>query len=117
MRLKAHYDELRHVDEGHRRELMLIAAAIFVWAWAEVQRRLGVLNHAHEQAQERDKTFVSIEKFDAQVEAEDTSKRVVAKALDLAEGRRLGVGQVIAIVTGAVAFLAGVVLVANGAFG
>jgi hypothetical protein len=55
----------RHaLEEQRRKETIFTFGLILAFMWTEIQRRLGVLNHAHEKAVEVQHTYVTQEKFD-----------------------------------------------------
>jgi hypothetical protein len=56
----------------------------------ELHRRLDGLNHAHDQAVEVQRTYVTEEKFDAFVARFEENKAVTAEALTLARGNVQG---------------------------
>jgi hypothetical protein len=58
----------------------------------ELHRRLNTLNHAHENAVQIQRTYVTDEKFEAFVARFEENKEVTAEALTLARGNALGRG-------------------------
>lgn len=75
----------------------------------EYDRRLMVLNHAHEQAVEVQNTYVTSEKFEDFTERDASEKAAIAKALTLAEGSKNGVGQLAGWIAGGFGLLLTVV--------
>ncbi len=57
---------------------------------SEYERRLSALNHAHDQAREVQRTYVTDEKFGDFVKRYEENREIVAKALTLAEGKTTG---------------------------
>lgn len=113
--LKEHYDELRRIDEGRRRESLVFVVLFVVALWGELQRRLHALNHAHEQAVEVQHTYVTRDIFDAAIARQDEQQTVTTSAVADNTSRRLG-GQAsfskfVALATMAALLVAGVVAV------
>ena len=73
---------------------------------SEIDRRLLILNHAHEQAVEVQATYVPRELFEAFVGTFAEYKEVTNRALILREGQSHGVGSTLTVIIGAVGFIA-----------
>ena len=73
---------------------------------SEIDRRLLILNHAHEQAVEVQATYVPRELFEAFVGTFSEYKEVTNRALILREGQSHGVGSTLAVIIGAAGFIA-----------
>jgi hypothetical protein len=107
--------ELKSAAERERTNLLMaitLAAAAFVWV--EIQRRLGVLNHAHETAQDVAKTTVRQDIYDQGKEAQDKRINQIETAQSNALASR---SATFAVVAAAVGVLGLIVLFANGTIG
>lgn len=71
----------------------------------EYERRLTVLNHAHEQNLERNAEFVSKDKFESFRQEFQEYKETTDKARQLSLGSALGMNRTIAVIVGAFSFL------------
>jgi len=107
--------ELKANAERERTNLLFaitLAAAAFVWA--EIMRRLGVLNHAHETAQDVAKTTVRQDMYDQGKREQDGRIEKVEKELGEATASRTAT---LAVLGAAVAVIGLIVLLANGVIG
>jgi Flp pilus assembly protein TadB len=95
--------------------LFALAVAAVAFVWVEIQRRLGVLNHAHETAQEVAKTTVRQDMYDQGKREQDGRIEKVEKEQGNATASRTAylaaIGAGAAIVTIVITL---VVLLANG---
>jgi GTP-dependent phosphoenolpyruvate carboxykinase len=71
----------------------------------EISRRLDELNHARAVEREKERDYVTVEKFDGFVARFEENKEVTAKALTLAEGNKQGMGMFAGWIVGGVGFL------------
>ena len=94
--------------------MFALAVAAVAFVWVEIQRRLGVLNHAHETAQEVAKTTVRQDIYDQGKKEQDGRIEKVEKELGTATASRTATFAVIGAL-GIVLTL--VVLLANGKLG
>ena len=107
--------ETKAAAERDRTNLLFalaLAAAAFIWV--EIQRRLGVLNHAHETASEVAKTTVRQDMYDQGKHEQDGRIEKVEKELGEATASRTAT---IAVLGAAVAVIGLIVLLANGVIG
>jgi hypothetical protein len=112
------HDELRGIDNDRRRETLIVLGLFLAFMWSELQRRLGILNHAHEQAVEVQHTYVTDEKFGDFVKRYDENREAVSEQLAERRGDRATAIRWTAIavtiaVTIAVGFIGAIIIVAN----
>lgn len=94
--------------------LFALAVAAVAFVWVEIQRRLGVLNHAHETANEVAKTTVRQDMYDQGKAEQDGRIEKVEKELGEATASRTAT---LAVLGAAVAVIGLIVLLANGIIG
>jgi hypothetical protein len=107
-------DQLRAIDNERRREMLIVLGLVLVFMWNELQRRLGILNHAHEQAVEVQHTYVTDEKFGDFVKRYDENREAVAGQLAERRGdKATGIRWTAIAVTIAVGAIGAIIVVAN----
>jgi Flp pilus assembly protein TadB len=105
---------LRRRDEQRRRETIVVFVCAMAFGWSEIQRRLGVLNHAHEKAIEVQHTYVTQEKFDDALSRNDEFRNRVSQALAERKGdKATGIRWTAIAVTIAVAVIGLIIVLAN----
>jgi thymidine phosphorylase len=109
--LREHYDTLRAIDNERRRETLIVLTLVIASVIAEMLRRLGILNHAHEAAIEVQHTYVTDEKFGDFVKRYEENRETTSKALTLAEGKGRGSAELKASTVGWVSAIAALALV------
>jgi len=112
--LREHLEAKAEAETQRVNLLFALAVAGAAFVWVEIQRRLGVLNHAHETAQEVAKTTVRQDMYDQGKREQDGRIEKVEKAQGTATATRNATISVISVV-GVVVTL--VVLLSNGVIG
>lgn len=111
---RKHLEAQARSEAGRINLLFALAVAAVAFVWVEIQRRLGVLNHAHETAQEVAKTTVRQDIYDQGKQQQD--KRI--EAVEKEQGAAIaGRAATYAVIAAAVAVLGLIVLLANHTFG
>lgn len=112
--LRDHLEDKAAAEAKRVNLLFGIAVAVAAFVWVEIERRLGILNHAHEKAVEVQHTYVSEEVYE-QDKANRDEKLETVQA-DLAAGR-VGRATLITATSVVGAVVAIIVLLANGVIG
>lgn len=112
---RKHLEAIGRAEEKRVNLLFALAVAAVAFVWVEIQRRLGVLNHARETAQEVAKTTVRQDMYDQGKTEQDGRIEKVEKEQGNATASRTA--YIAAISAGGVVItivVSLVVLVANG---
>jgi hypothetical protein len=109
--LRDHLEATAKAEEKRVNVLFGIAVAVALFVWVEIERRLGILNHAHEKAVEVQHTYVSEDIYDQDKKSRDEK---IDGVLDEQARSRTSRATVVAVVTVASLILGIVVLFANG---
>jgi len=111
--LREHLEAAAAAEKERVNLLFSIAVAAAAFVWVEIMRRLGVLNHAHQEAIEVGKTTVRDDIYQQDKIVRD--EKIDGIEQEQARTRTARV-TTIAIVTGASVVLGIIVLFANGKF-
>jgi hypothetical protein len=109
--LRDHIEAMAKAEERRVNVLFGIAVAVALFVWVEIERRLGILNHAHEKAVEVQHTYVSEDVYDQDKKNRDEKIGVIEKTLAALRTTR---SATIAVVTIGCSVVAAIVLLANG---
>lgn len=109
--LRAHLEAAAKAEEKRVNVLFGIAVVVALFVWVEIERRLGILNHAHEKAVEVQHTYVSEDVYEQDKANRDEKIGVLEKALLALRTTR---ATTVAVVTIGCTVIAAVVLLANG---
>jgi Flp pilus assembly protein TadB len=109
--LRDHLEAIASAESDRTNLLFAITLAAAAFVWAEIMRRLGVLNHAHETAQDVAKTTVRQDMYDQGKREQDGRIEKIEKEQGSATATRNATIAVISVV-GVVVTL--VVLLSNG---
>lgn len=109
--LRDHIQALSKAEEKRVNVLFGIAVAVALFVWIEIERRLGILNHAHEKAVEVQHTYVSEDIYDQDKKSRDEKIDEVVEEQLRSRTTRAATA---AIVTASSIVLGVIVLFANG---
>jgi len=109
--LRDHLEAKAEAEAKRVNLLFALAVAAVAFVWVEIQRRLGVLNHAHETAQEVAKTTVRQDMYDQGKREQDGRIEKVEKEQGSAIATR---NATIAVISAVGIVVTLVVLLANG---
>jgi hypothetical protein len=109
--IRTHLEAKANAERDRTNLLFAITLAAAAFVWAEIMRRLGVLNHAHETAQEVAKTTVRQDMYDQGKKEQDGRIEKVEKQQGTALASR---NATLAVAGGLAAVLGLIVLFANG---
>jgi hypothetical protein len=109
--LREHLEAVARAEERRVNLLFVVALSAAAFVWVEIQRRLGVLNHAHETAQEAAKTTVRQDMYDQGKREQDGRLEKIEKEQGNAAASRTAT---FAVIGAAVAVISLIVLFANG---
>jgi hypothetical protein len=109
--LRDHLEVVAKAEEKRVNVLFGIAVAVALFVWIEIERRLGILNHAHEKAVEVQHTYVSEDVYEQDRLNRDEKIGAVQRSLAALRTTR---ATTVAVVTVGCSVVAVVVLLANG---
>lgn len=109
--LRSHLEAIGRAEEKRINVLFSISVLAALFVWIEIERRLRILNHAHEKAVEVQHTYVRDDVYEQDKINRDAKIAVVEKAQLASQTKRT---TTIAVITICVSVVAAIALLANG---